>query len=285
MAVALVAAAAAGMTVMAEPAPLDAVGAVLVVAAALVCVRLDAFGGIAFGVAAAAAFVGVKQLLGAWDAASFWVSLASAVALVLLGWAVSVAAGAARPPGQQDIAGGSLAPAAYGSLGLITGDVAASRLEEEVSRARRHGRPLSLVLFVTRLADDDVPEGTHRAARRSVARLVETLLRETDVPFALVEDEVGAILPETGPDDGWQLVGRLLDGLGSASFASRGGGERMRLADHAEVLVGLARLEDGHRDGQQLLAAARRAALPSEDQLSAGLEPAVERPVVGRHAS
>lgn len=277
MALALVVATVAGMAVMAEPAPLHLVGAALVIAVVLAAVRLDAFGGIAVGVGAAAAFVAAKQVLGVWSATGFWVSLASTVALLALGWVTSVAAGGLRERGQRDIAAGSLAPPAYGSLGLITGDVAMSRLEEEVARGRRHKRPLSLVLLVTQVAPD-LPDDTRRAAHRSVARLVESLLRETDVPFALVEHEIGAILPETGRDAAWQLVGRVLDALGPATFASREDGERLRLADCAEVMVGLVSLDEDYEDAQAMLAAARRAALPPEDPRSAGAPVMVERP-------
>ncbi len=135
-----------------------------------------------------------------------------------------------------------------------------ARLEEEIIRARRHRRPLSLMVLAIRLTEPDLGEEAQQAARRSVARLVETLLRDTDVPFSLSADEVGAILPETPLDEAWELVGPLVDAITGATFTDRVRDERRNFADVADLEVGIVALPRDDIDAEGLLAAARRAA-------------------------
>ncbi len=110
----------------------------------------------------------------------------------------------------------------------------------------------------------DVMEALDAAARdsakRSVARLLETLLRETDVPFALSPSELGAILPETSGTDAWDVVSPVLDAATHATFTVREQGERRSLAEVAEIRTGLASLTDRFYDASALLAAARTSA-------------------------
>jgi GGDEF domain-containing protein len=149
---------------------------------------------------------------------------------------------------------------AYGSLGLLTAEVAMVRLEEEVARARRHVRPLTVVVVLVCISDDTLDEHARSAARRALARLLESTLRETDVPFAMGEEQFGAILPETAASASWDVVGPVLDAAGRAAFTVRETDERRRLVDCAELHVGIAVLGDGLQDAESLIAAARRSA-------------------------
>lgn len=258
----------AGLAGGAQPPAYRPLAAVVIVAAVLVALRLDAFGGIVTGLAAAAAVVAVKQLTGGWTPDAFATSLALTVALLVLGWVTGVVSGRLRERQPKDVAAAGLVAPAHGSLGLITGEVAEARLEEEIARARRHRRPLSLVLLRTRIADEALAEGARLAAYRSVARLVETLLRDTDVPFAFSREEIGAILPETDGDDAWEVVGPLVDAITGATFTDRQEGERRNFADCADLQVGLVTLSREHGSAADLVAAVRRAVV-SDDPDSA----------------
>jgi GGDEF domain-containing protein len=98
------------------------------------------------------------------------------------------------------------------------------------------------------------------AAHRAVARLVETLLRDTDVPFALGPNELGAILPETSAAGAWDVVGPVLDAATRAAFTVRQQDERRSLVECAELSAGLAVMTDQLTDGRALLEIARESA-------------------------
>lgn len=155
---------------------------------------------------------------------------------------------------------------AYGSLGLLTEDVALARLDDEIVRARRHRRPLTVVVMVVTITEPDLAPRARTAAVRAVARLVETLLRETDVPFALEDGELGAILPETDSASAWDVLGPVLDAATRAAFTVRDDDERRSLVDCAELHAGLAVLGEQHPDAESLVRVARAQAREDEDE-------------------
>jgi GGDEF domain-containing protein len=264
VALALVAAVLGGVIAMAEPAPHHLVAVGAVVATVLMALFVDAFGGLVVGVAVAAVTVAVKQLRDEWTPRAFGTSLALVVVLTLLGWLVGmVSGGIHRSRATGDGASGALAPA-YGSLGLLTAEVALARLDEEVARARRHRRPLTVVVLRVRITDGSLDDRARTAARRTVARLVETLLRDTDVPFDLTPEEFGAILPETGGAAAWDVIGPVLDAASRAAFTVREEDERRSLVECAELHAGLALLGGAVADADSLVAAARRSAEADE---------------------
>ena len=241
-----------------------AIGAVL--GTVLVALFFDAFGGMVVGVAVAAVTVAVKQAREEWTPSAFGTSLALVVVLTLLGWLTGMVSGSLhrnRGPGAG--APDALAPA-YGSLGLLTAEVALARLDEEVVRARRHGRPLTVAVLRIRITDDSLDDRARTAARRAAARLVETLLRETDIPFDLSEDELAAVLTETDGVTAWDVIGPVLDAAGRAAFTVREEDERRSLVDCAELHAGLAVLGPSLPDADALVAAARGTARADEDE-------------------
>ena len=258
VAVALVMAVVVGTALAREPFPYLVVGVVVGVLTVLLALRLDAFGGIVTGVVGAAAVILAKQMSGGWTGQAFLTSLATTLAVVGLGWATGAAGVRLRYRGSDPSSHGLVAPS-EGSLGLLTGDLAVARLEEEMGRARRHRRPLAVLLLRTEILDVSLGPAARQGAFRSVARLVETLLRETDVPFALGPDEVGAILPETDAATAWELVGPLVEAITGATFSVREAEDRRSFADAAELHVGLTAMTAQHTSGSELLAAARRA--------------------------
>ena len=208
--------------------------------AAIASLALDAFGGIVAGLVAAAALVAVKRLAGEWNSDAFLLSSAETVVILLAGVTAGLAGAALRrADSDRDDESGILAPV-FGSLGLLSHDVAMARLEEEVERAREHRRPLTVIRVDVDItaASLDAPE--RDAAVRAVARILESRLHERDVPFAITPDRLGAILPETDAAEGWQRVGEVADALAAACFTSRTTETRIRVADAVEIRVGLA---------------------------------------------
>ncbi len=260
---ALAVAVTAGAIATAEPAPFPIVSAVIVVATAAAALCFDGFGGIVVGIAGAAAAIAAKQWGGAWTERGFAVSLALTLALVTLGWLVGMVSsdlhGRLAGSAPDDAKG-----AAYGSLGLLTTDMALARLDEEVLRARHHRRPLTVAVLRLSITDETLDAAARDSAERSAARLVETLLRDSDVPFAIGPDEFGAILPETNRAGAWGVLGPVLDAAGRAAFTVREAAERRNLADCAELHAGLVSLNDRFADADSLLEAARRSAQAEE---------------------
>jgi hypothetical protein len=171
------------------------VGAAVAITAVL-SLATEPFAGFVVGLAAAAAVIATRRVLGPWGPDAFWLSTAQTAALV-----------ATAPPadgqGRRCVRGrgsrrlrSSLEPA-FGSLGLLEADVAMARLEEEVERAAEHRRPLALILIDTEVVDVSLDAEARRSALRALARIFEGRLREGDVPFAIAADRLGAILPET----------------------------------------------------------------------------------------
>ncbi len=261
----------AGVVSVAHPAPYHLVSAGIALLAVVAALFVDGFGGIVVGVTAAAALVAVQQIGGAWTRDNFVVSLAAVLALIALAWATGLLSAALHGrSGGRHVRG---AQPAYGSLGLLAPDMTLARLDEEVARADRHQRPLAVVIIRTLVIDHSLDANARDAAERTVARLVETLLRDTDVPFSMANDEVGAILPETTTEAAWELIGPILDAASRATFTVRGDGERRSLAEAAELHVGLVALPlhaDNPVDADSLLTQARNAAKAEEDEARAG---------------
>ena len=227
-----------------------------VVATVVVALRVDGFGGIVVGLAMSALVVAVKQVVDRWTGDTFWISLGLTLSLLTLGWLVGRLSPRLGRASRPDAVAG-VRPA-FSSLGLLSESDALDRLEDEILRSRRHRRPLC-VMTVRTVVPSDASPVVRDGAARAVARTVEGRLPSTDVPFALSAEEVGAILPESDERVAWDLVGPILDAAASASFTDRAGGSRQAVADHAELLVGIAALEDAHTNADDLLAAARAA--------------------------
>lgn len=243
-------------------------GVAVAVAAAValtgaIALFLDPFGGFVAGLAAAAAVILGRRIAGDWDPDAFGLALVQTVALTSTG----IAAGRAGTRLRRDVAAPvdqSLIPEpVFGSLGLLDADIAMERLEEEIDRARAHGRPLSVVVVDVRITEDDLSTDARRAAYRAVARLFESRLQESDVPFALSERRLAALLPDAGPADAWDRVGLVLDAVASGRFSPRDEASERLLTDVTELAVGMSEARPDTLSADALLDAAT-AALPSE---------------------
>jgi hypothetical protein len=136
------------------------------------------------------------------------------------------------------------------------------RLEEEIQRARSGGLPLALMVVRTTVVDAALDSRARTSARRSIARIVVTRTRPTDVPFSSGA-EVCAILPATDPADAWVVLNAFLDGLRDAVFTDRTHGALVPVQDFVEVETSLVFLGPGDADATQFLDTAQASLRPS----------------------
>lgn len=238
--------------------------ALAVAVTAAVSLFLDQFAGFIIGLAASAALILGRRLLGPWGDEEFWLALAQTAGLVAAGVTAGATGRRLRPrSGQSDQVGTLLPEPVFGSLGLLDAHVALDRLVEEVERARAHDRALTVLLLDVHAVDPSSAEFA-RSAQRAVSRIFESRLPETDVPFALAEDRLGAILPETTSAGAWERVGLVLDAVAAGRFGVRSEGREHPLEDHVRIEVGMSELRPGVADADALLDAAT-AALPRHD--------------------
>jgi GGDEF domain-containing protein len=223
---------------------------------AVLSLATEPFAGVVIGLAAAAALIAGRRVLGPWGPGAFWPSAAQTVALVATG-AASGWAGMALRPRRAGDAPSLLPRPAFGSLGLLDADVAMVRLDEEAERAIEHRRPLALVLLDTKVIDPSIDGDARRSALRAVARIFEGRLREGDVPFAIEAHRLGAILPETTSPEAWERVGLVLDAVGHGRFRVRSDDRGDRpLSGAVHIDVGIAQLGPRARSADELFDAA-----------------------------
>lgn len=244
---------------------------VLAVTVTLAALHLDAFIGVVVGLAAAGALVALKRWMGEWTPENLPLVAAEVSTLVVLAWVAGLLGDHLRVSLRMlsRPAPGSLVPA-QSSLGLLDEAPARFRLDEELQRRSRSGEPLALMLMAVDVAVDDLDDEAVLGARRAVARHMETLLRPTDVPFALLPDVIGAILPATDPVDAWVLLGPLVDSAGHATFADRTTGSRRTVSDCLDLHVCLVQADDQATDARALLDLALRELGAPTDHRAAG---------------
>ncbi|MCW2622641.1 MAG: hypothetical protein JWL64_2243 [Frankiales bacterium] len=259
---------------MLADAPYDLLGVGAVVFTVAVALSLDAFGGIAAGLLGAAGLIAARKWAGDWTTAEFGLGVTLTLALVLLGWLCGLVTRRLGEPSGSGARGHALsepyAPA-YGSLGLLPAAAATARLEEEVARARQFRRPLTVVLLGVEITDRSLPEASRAAALRGVARLLESLVPESAVPFALTADELGAVLLETAGTQAWDVLGPVIDAARRASFSAGGQEERRSLRDCVQLHAALVELTPDLLHAEDVLAAARRS-LALDSRTGAGAD-------------
>jgi len=198
----------------------------------------DTFVGLGVGLLGAAILAASQELLNRHATDARWAYGASLVLLVLLGAVVGTASERMRRERrrQQRAEAMAVIPAA-GSLGLLGVEDAQLRLVEELSRAHRYGRPLSVVALQVRIDPQALAPDDARRARRAVARTLESGLHSTDTPFVIDDETFGVLLPEHDADDARRLADSLVADAGSASFADRTADRRRAVREVAELEV------------------------------------------------
>lgn len=243
--------------VLEEP-PVGAWVALAVVVAASASLVLDALGGLAVGFVVAALLIGARRLTGVWGPDGFELALVETAAVVAAAVVAGRVGASLRDATDTETPVPAVEPV-FGSLGLLDADTGMVRLEEEVERARAHGRPLTLAVLRLDIHDTSLDAAGRSAAQRAVARLVESRVADTDVPFALTRDKLAVILPETTAAVALERVAAVLEGVATGRFASRSEGTDRLLADTVDVVVGTARLDPASGTADVLLDAATAA--------------------------
>lgn len=262
----LVCALGTSMVGLLEPAPIPLWIAAAAAACVLFSLAFDAYGGILVALVCASFLVGARKLTGLWTSDVFVTAAIETGALLLVGAVAGAVGRMLRVGSTTATRSWSMLEPVYGSLGLIGPDAALARLEEEVERATKHRRALSVVIFDAHLRRTDLDEQGRSAALRAVARIVETRAGDVEVPFALAADRVGWILPEVSSARAWEAVGVALDAVAEARFTFGTARTRQPLDDAVDIQVGITQLGPGRDTAEALLDAAVQAAqLPAHD--------------------
>ncbi|WP_445257113.1 hypothetical protein [Nocardioides aurantiacus] len=227
-----------------ERAPVSVWVATAVAVAAVLGLMVDVWAGALLGLAAAVGVVAVRRATGSWTPSEFTAAALETLVVVAVG-AVAGRAGTALRKGHgatrvASAAGAQYEPA-HGSLGLLGEHAAMARLQEEVARGERQLRPVTLVLFEVVSTDATLTEPARQAACRAVARVVESRAGEHDIPFALSLDRLGIVFPDTTLGAVWDVVGRVLASVSTATFTDGDGRTPRPLTSAVDVLVGISR--------------------------------------------
>jgi GGDEF domain-containing protein len=238
--------------------------AVAVLLTGLVSLSLDVWGGAVVGLVTVAGLVAVRRGGAAWTQDDFAASTIEAFAVMLTG-ALAGLAGSQLRRRVRGHAPASSWESLYGSLGLLGAGAGMARLEEETSRSRRNGRPVTVALLELAPAPD-LSREERAAACRTVARIIESRAGEHDLPFAPAENRVGVIFPEVGVPAAWDAVGHIVDACSTAEFAFRGQPAPRKLMEVVELYVGIAQYGPGRDTWQTLLDSASQALARARDE-------------------
>jgi hypothetical protein len=220
-----------------------AAGALTVAVIAVVCV-LALMGDVSVGLTAGVFGAAAIAAAGNVDPASATrpAAVIAAAGLVLTLGALSGAIGEGIRRGRRRaarIAQGAVLPAS-GTLGLLSYDDAHRRLEEELVRACLHERPLSVAMVRVVADPAALAAGDLHRVHRAVARLLETNLRVTDVPFAgAAAGEFGVILPETGAEAAGDVLASVLILAQDTTYGDRAAGRRRFVGEAAVLHLGV----------------------------------------------
>ena len=236
--------------------------ALLLLLTAAVGLAFDPLLSLVVGLAGASGMVLLKQISAAWTPERFLASLAEVVfflaAAVVAGFVgqqlrrlISQTTTAVEQPLQSP---------AVGSLGFLPSGPGEMRVEEELDRAKRYRRELS----VLRVAVDVHPEQAADAAVRdgvvrAVGRLLESQIRIIDVPYADDENCFVAILPETSLNGALVLASHMVDAVANATLAVGSARDRRSIGDFASIRFGVASYPEHGDTAAELINTTRRA--------------------------
>lgn len=126
------------------------------------------------------------------------------------------------------------------SVGLIRSAIGLLRLKEEVDRAIRFKRPISLVLILTSPpADRDWSTTERLSVMRTIATTVKDTTRVLDIPFMASEDKVALILVDTEINGSNKVINNVQRQFINSRIITRSGLSEP-LQEHAQIRFGYA---------------------------------------------
>ena len=128
--------------------------------------------------------------------------------------------------------------------GLFNARHFATSLAEELGRAVRFERPMSLIMADLDLLRDINNTYGHLAGDavlRGIAQIFRAQLRHYDVPARFGGEEFSILLPETPPDQALEIAERIRRAVAEASFEVETSSEPIR----ATVSIGVVRIPEG----------------------------------------
>lgn len=225
---------------------------VLSVASAL---ALDGYVGVVVGLAGAVVVIVSRRLVGAFSAKYFFVICVEIITVITLPWVVGLLGHHLR----QSLA--HMSRPALGTLtsvrnsaGMLAAPAGTVRLDEEIERVGRTGELLALLVIAHQpLAGVDA--AAREGAARAIVRHMESVLRDSDVPFAVDDETVAVILPATDAVDALEVTGRVTLAAAEATVTDPVTRATFRVADNVEVRTTLVFADHRTVDGQALLRA------------------------------
>jgi diguanylate cyclase (GGDEF)-like protein/putative nucleotidyltransferase with HDIG domain len=136
--------------------------------------------------------------------------------------------------------------------GLFNARHFAAALEEELGRATRFERPLSLIMADLDLLRDINNAYGHLAGDavlKGIAEIFRSQLRNYDVPARFGGEEFSILLPETAPEQALEIAERIRQAVAEAEFEVETSSEPIR----ATVSVGVAGFPTDATDANELI--------------------------------
>ena len=136
--------------------------------------------------------------------------------------------------------------------GLYNSRHFAHALDQELSRARRHGRPLSLIMVdldLLRRTNNTFGHIAGDAVLRGVGDIFRAQVRAHDLPARFGGEEFAILLPETTPDQAFELAERIRRAVAVRLFRSETSSQPLR----ATISLGVASFPRDASDATQLV--------------------------------
>src|SRR5437667_2618398 len=136
--------------------------------------------------------------------------------------------------------------------GLYNARYFASALAEELGRAERFGRPMSLIMADLDLLRDINNTYGHLAGDavlQGIAEIFRAQLRHYDVPARFGGEEFSILLPETPPEQALEIAERIRKAVSETSFDVETSSEPI----HATVSIGVAAFPKDGADANELI--------------------------------
>lgn len=125
------------------------------------------------------------------------------------------------------------------TIGLIKPVVGLLRLREEIDRARRYRRPLSLVLIIVRPYPGTTWEaGRIPAAMRATAATIKDTIRAMDIPFLVDSGKIALIFPDTEINGVNKVLTNIMQKMNLTQVINSDGSSDL-LQNHAQLRSGM----------------------------------------------